>query len=255
MDSISGPRLQRQAPPEAGALDGIGCWGRIPHQPDWPAREGARSQNGSPGTPESSPRRRAKNCEMSASIPDQITLRLPTWIRAVVQRTGPLPSPEDQVSLAIELAAANVRNRTGGPFGAAVFRSGCGTLVGIGVNLVEAGRCSVAHAEMMALMTAQARMGEARLGAGGSGGAFTLACSAQPCAMCFGAIPWSGVSRVLIAAAREDVESLTGFDEGPLPTDWRERLEARGIEVQSGLRREAALLPLRMYRAAGGLLY
>ncbi|MES2206060.1 MAG: hypothetical protein V4525_04595 [Pseudomonadota bacterium] len=58
--------------------------------------------------------------------------------------------------------------------------------------------------------------------------------------MYFGATPWSGVRRVVIAANSEDVEELTDFDEGPMIKNWHQQLEERGIEVIEGLLRKDA---------------
>jgi tRNA(Arg) A34 adenosine deaminase TadA len=106
---------------------------------------------------------------------------------------------------------------------------------------------------MMAFMTAQARLGFFRLNE--SGLKYTLATSAQPCSMCYGATIWAGVDRLLIAARATDVESLAGFDEGPLPADWKGELERRGIEVITDVEREAACAVLAAYRDGGGAEY
>lgn len=64
------------------------------------------------------------------------------------------------MALAIRLAEENVARGDGGPFGAAVLEIGSGILVAAGVNLVIAGSSSVVlHAEMVALMFAQQRVG------------------------------------------------------------------------------------------------
>ena len=90
----------------------------------------------------------------------------------------------------------------------------------------------------MAFMLAQTRLQRFRLNA--KDHRFVLATSAQPCAMCYGACPWAGIDRVLIGARRKDVESLTEFEEGPMPRYWIRELKNRGIEVtRDVLRREA----------------
>ena len=158
-----------------------------------------------------------------------------------------------KVDLAIRLSRLNVERRTGAPLGAAIF-SETGRLVSVGVNRVVPLSCSVAHAEMMAFMTAQHRLQRFRLDLD-DGHAFTLATSSQPCCQCFGATVWSGVRRLLIGARAEDVEELTEFDEGPLPADWVGELERRGIEVRRDIGREAAREVLAMYAATGGTAY
>src|SRR4051794_17735321 len=91
-----------------------------------------------------------------------VQLVLPDWIGNTVDQALLYADDESKISLAIELARRNVENRSGGPFGAAVF-SGEGRLVSVGVNRVIAQNCSVAHAEMMAYMLAQQRLQRFRL--------------------------------------------------------------------------------------------
>ncbi len=186
------------------------------------------------------------------SIPNEVRLSLPEWIHAEVEPAALFPTAEQQVALAIRLASLNVRHGTGGPFGAAVFDVR-GRVVSLGVNRVLPQCCSLAHAETMALMLAQQSLGRARLDA--TGDSFVLATSAQPCCQCYGAIVWSGIGMLLIGARAEDVESITEFDEGPLPEDWIGELERRGIAMQRDIHREAACDVLREYARRGGQSY
>jgi len=153
---------------------------------------------------------------------------------------------------AIELARQNVNHGTGGPFGAAVFEVESGRVVGAGVNHVETLRCSIAHAEMIAIATAQQAAGHYDLGGGAA--VYELVTSAEPCAMCLGAIPWSGVRRVVCGARGEDACAI-GFDEGAKPADWAGELHKRGIEVVRDILREEAQAVLRQYADAGGRIY
>jgi hypothetical protein len=66
---------------------------------------------------------------------------------------------------------------------------------------------------------------------------------------------WGGINELLVAARTEDTESLAGFDEGPLPSDWIGDLERRGIRVQRDLRRAEARAVLAEYGARGGTRY
>lgn len=72
--------------------------------------------------------------------------------------------------------------------------------------------------------------------------------------MCMGAIPWSGVSRIFVAARDEDVRAI-GFDEGVKPTDWIGVYQRRGISVRRDVLREESIAVLRAYTERGGLLY
>jgi tRNA(Arg) A34 adenosine deaminase TadA len=153
----------------------------------------------------------------------------------------------------IGLAERNVAEGTGGPFAAAVFDFDTGGLIAPGVNRVVAARCSAAHAEIVALATAQARLGHHDLGAPGLPRC-ELVASTAPCAMCLGAIPWSGVRRLVCGAREEDARAI-GFDEGDKPADWAGALQRRGIEVERDVCRPAAVALLQQYAAGGGVIY
>ena len=182
----------------------------------------------------------------------EVVLRLPPWLDALAQRQRrAFESAESRMRFAIELARQNIEQRTGGPFGAAVFEADSGRLVSVGVNLVEASNCSMAHAEMIAIALAQQAVGHYDLGAAG---AYELATSTEPCAMCLGAIPWSGVRRVVCGAHGEDAAAI-GFDEGAKPADWVGTLQERGIEVVRDVLRDEARAILQQYAKAGGLIY
>lgn len=181
-----------------------------------------------------------------------IGLSLPAWIHQEIDAGAVYPDDETRVALAITLARRNVELRTGGPFGAAVF-NGDGQLVAVGVNRVVPQACSVAHAEMMAFMSAQARLRRFRLNETGT--RHILATSAQPCAMCYGASFWAGIDELLIGARAEDVMELSGFDEGPLPADWVGELERRGIRVRRDILRQTAREVFHLYRESDGLQY
>ncbi|HZP65742.1 MAG TPA: nucleoside deaminase [Rudaea sp.] len=181
-----------------------------------------------------------------------ITLALPAWIDEEIDHARIYTDDEERVALAIELARRNVEKGTGGPFGAAVF-AGEGRLVAVGVNRVIPQHCSVAHAEMMAYMSAQQRLERHRLNE--TGERIALATSAQPCCQCYGATVWAGIDELLIGARSADVEELTEFDEGPLPADWIGELEKRGIAVKRDILRARVRDVFLRYRELGGGAY
>jgi tRNA(Arg) A34 adenosine deaminase TadA len=181
-----------------------------------------------------------------------VILALPGWIQEYCgDPERAYPDAGERLRLVVELARRNVEHDTGGPFGAAVFDLSSFHLVAAGVNRVIPESCSVAHAETMAIMLAQKRLGTFDLR---SAGDFELATSAEPCAMCYGALPWSGIRRLAYGATREDVQSI-GFDEGDKPADWAQALEARGIEVVPALLRAEAREALEQYRRRDGTIY
>lgn len=183
----------------------------------------------------------------------KIELELPAWAEPFLARLGEaFDSAEARMRLAIELADRNVQRHTGGPFGAAIFEIPSGRLVSVGMNLVEASHCSMAHAEMVAIAMAQQTIGSYDLA--GNGACRELVTSVEPCAMCLGAVPWSGVRRVLCGARGEDACQI-GFDEGAKPGDWVGELRKRGIEVARDVLRDEARAVLRRYAEGGGTIY
>jgi len=181
-------------------------------------------------------------------LPVQIHLTMPPWIVELADEGRLYPADEDKIGLAIALAERNIEHNQGGPFGAAIFNQD-GRLISVGVNRVVAQTCSVAHAEMMAYMSAQQRLASFRLNQ--DGGRYVLATSAQPCCQCYGATVWAGVDELLIGARAEDVEELTEFDEGPLPADWVGELQRRGIAVRRDILRDQARSVLASYGERG----
>jgi tRNA(Arg) A34 adenosine deaminase TadA len=183
-----------------------------------------------------------------------VDIRLPAWMDEV------LPEPERvysdiqaRMELVIGLARQNVDAGSGGPFGAAIFDMKSGRLIAPGVNLVMSAGCSVLHAEIVAIMIAQRCMGTFDLGGPGIP-AMQLVSSTEPCAMCLGAVVWSGV-RSLVCGARDADARHIGFDEGPKPPDWEAALAARGIRVVRDVERTAAVAVLEHYLESGGTIY
>jgi tRNA(Arg) A34 adenosine deaminase TadA len=182
----------------------------------------------------------------------RILIEVPAWVDDL-ELSGTYPRLEDRMQLVIELSRLNLEHRTGGPFGAAIFEIDSGRLVAPGMNLVVPSSCSVAHAEMVALMIAQQVVACFDLGGPGMP-ARELVTSTEPCAMCFGAIPWSGVRRVVCGARDEDARRI-GFDEGPKMSDWVAALEQRGISVTRDVCRDSARAILQQYGTEGGVIY
>jgi tRNA(Arg) A34 adenosine deaminase TadA len=182
------------------------------------------------------------------------TLHLPDWLDMLVSGANhSFPTMDERMDFVVELSRLNVRNGTGGPFGAAIFRMDDGLLLSPGVNLVLAGGCSVLHAEIVTFMAAQLKAGTYDLSSAGLP-PYELVTSTEPCAMCLGAVTWSGIRRLVCGARGADAEE-TGFDEGEKPPAWTKTLERRGISVLRDIRREQAVSVLREYRAGGGVIY
>ncbi len=188
-----------------------------------------------------------------SSAAPTLVIDVPAWVDAVTRSGQAYVGDEEKMALVIRLARDNVERGTGGPFGAAVFEVGSGRVVAAGVNSVTRLHNCVLHAEIMAIMLAQQRVGSFTLRAPGRP-AYELVTSSEPCAMCLGATLYSGVSRLVMGAAREDAMAI-GFDEGPVFAESYAYLAGRGIVTVRDLRRAEAASVLRTYREGGGPIY
>ena len=184
----------------------------------------------------------------------QIILRLPDWVDAFLPEPDHIYSTvEERMRLVIELSRLNIEHATGGPFGAGIFELETNRLIAPGVNLVVQVNNSIAHAEMMAIMIAQHIIGYYDLGSEGMP-SYELVTSTEPCAMCLGALSWSGVQRLVCGAREEDAKSI-GFDEGPKLLNWVQSLKSRGIAVIQDICRREAVAILTQYYESGGIIY
>ena len=179
---------------------------------------------------------------------DALHIALPGWVNDTVDWSRAYTTDESRMRLAIGLASENVA-RGGGPFGAVIVEEDTGRLVSVGINRVVPENNSVLHAEVLAFMMAQRRVGSYTLGSADLP-AHTLVSSCDPCAMCLGATLWSGVRRLVCGAAREDAMRAR-FDEGPVFPESYRYLEDRGITIVRGVLREEARAVLERYAASG----
>jgi tRNA(Arg) A34 adenosine deaminase TadA len=179
-------------------------------------------------------------------------VQLPVWTeKHLTDLPECFAASEDRMRVTVDLAAENIKRNTGGPFAAAVFDMDSGKLISVGINCVVPANCSLAHAEMVALSLAQQKLQTFDLS---SKGRFELATSCEPCAMCLGAIPWSGVRSVLCGASEDDARAV-GFDEGDKPADWQQSLKSRGIAVTENILQTEAAQILIDYAQADGTIY
>jgi guanine deaminase len=119
---------------------------------------------------------------------------------------------------AIELAIDNVRSGQGGPFGAVVVRNG--EVIAEGVNCVTSSNDPTAHAEIVAIRKACAKIGLFELRD------CEIYSSSEPCPMCLGAIYWTRPARVYFGSTAADA-GKAGFDDsliyGEIPQSHSER--------------------------------
>lgn len=185
----------------------------------------------------------------------EFTLSLPDWAIEEHKNLPPvMPTLEERMSHVIRFSRLNFERGTGGPFAAGVFERDTGRLVVIGVNRVVPLHCSSAHAEVMTLSLAQHMLGTHDLGGPGMP-AYQLVVNWRPCAMCYGAVLWSGVRSLVLAGSGPELEAVTGFDEGPIHPEWDKELEKRGVELVNNLLKDETMKVFHDFAASGALVY
>lgn len=185
----------------------------------------------------------------------EFSLSLPDWaVEELAKLPEYMPTLEERMTAVIDFSRKNFERNTGGPFAAGVFEKESGKLIVIGVNRVVPSSCSSAHAEVMALSLAQKQLGTFDLGGEGMP-EYQLVVNWRPCAMCYGAVLWSGVRSLVIAGSGPELEALTGFDEGPIHPNWKAEIEKRGVEVIDNINTEMATAVFRDFGASNSLVY
>ncbi|NUQ15893.1 MAG: nucleoside deaminase [Flavobacteriales bacterium] len=145
---------------------------------------------------------------------------------------------------AIALAREGMDRGDGGPFGCVIVKDG--QVVGTGNNRVTSTNDPTAHAEVVAIRAACARLGSFQLDG------CTVYTSCEPCPMCLGALYWARPARIVYAATRADAADA-GFDDSliyeelPLPPDQRRYAMEQGA-------REEALAVFAAWKAQPGLV-
>lgn len=179
---------------------------------------------------------------------------LPPWVWQFLDGyDAPLTSSAERMALVHALADRNWVAGNGGPFAAVVADPATNEIVSVGVNVVLSSGLSSAHAEVTAISLAQAAVGSWDLAAARPG--LELVVNWRPCAMCFGAVLWSGVQRLVVAGDGPELEALTGFDEGPVVGDWAAQLTTRGVTVEQDVLREGAIATYTAYGQGRALVY
>ncbi len=132
---------------------------------------------------------------------------------------------------AIRLSIEKMEENEGGPFGAVIVRDG--VIVGRGWNRVTSTNDPTAHAEVVAIRDAGARLGTFSLAG------CEIYCSCEPCPMCLAAIYWSRLDRIYYAATGDDAAAV-GFDDHNFYQQLRKAPDDRSIPVVQALRDEAS---------------
>ncbi len=115
-----------------------------------------------------------------------------------------MPAPEPLLLQAIAVAQT-ARDNGNHPFGA-LLADNTGRVLLVAENTVVTQSDATGHAETNLVRISTARYSTAELRE------MTLYTSTEPCAMCSGAIYWSGIGTVVFALAEDELRAMTGDD-------------------------------------------
>lgn len=130
---------------------------------------------------------------------------------------------------AAALAEKNVADGTGGPFGAVIVRDG--VIVGEGTNQVTSSNDPTAHAEVVAIREACAKLETFNLDG------CVIYTSCEPCPMCLSAIYWARLDRIFYGNTKADAAAID-FDDDFLYTEIPKPIDQRAIPTSQILREE-----------------
>ena len=131
---------------------------------------------------------------------------------------------------AISLASQNVREGLGGPFGSVVVKDG--EIIGEGTNRVATSCDPTAHAEMLAIRAACAKLKNYDL----SGCELYTSC--EPCPMCLSAIYWARIERMFYGNSIVEADAI-GFSDEFLYKEIALPVHERKLEATRFLESEA----------------
>lgn len=131
---------------------------------------------------------------------------------------------------AIELSIENIRNKSGGPFGAVIVKDN--QIIAEGVNSVTTSNDPTAHAEIVAIRNACKKLNSFHIPE------CVIYTSCEPCPMCLGAIYWANINKIYYGNTRKDAANIN-FDDSFIYEQMSIDCDQRTIEMINIMRDES----------------
>lgn len=138
---------------------------------------------------------------------------------------------------ALRLAQHGMLRGDGGPFGAVIVKNG--EIIGSGWNKVLKTNDPTAHAEIVAIREASAKLGSYWLEDS------HIYSNCEPCPMCLAAIYWARIPKLTYGATRKDAAHI-GFDDNAIYGEVCMPIDQRSLKC-SQLCRDEALEIMRIW--------
>jgi tRNA(Arg) A34 adenosine deaminase TadA len=160
----------------------------------------------------------------------KIILKMENVSRKYLEETTQVSSEDAKfMEMAIRLSSENI-DSGGGPFGAVIVRDG--EVIATGTNRVVPNSDPTAHAEVMAIRAACAKLGTFQLTG------CTVYSSCEPCPMCLSALYWAGVSRICYGNTKDDAKAID-FDYSFIYDQLELNYDERSIKCEHFMRSDA----------------
>ncbi len=148
---------------------------------------------------------------------------------------------EKFMQMAIELSEKNIKQGTGGPFGAVIVKNG--EIIASSANRVVPENDPTAHAEVSAIRLACKKLGTYNL----EGCEIYTSC--EPCPMCLGAIYWAHIDKIYYANTKTDAADI-GFDDHFIYDELESDMQNRKVPFIQLMRNEA-LAVFKLWKTGG----
>ncbi len=132
------------------------------------------------------------------------------------------------------------------PFGACIVREG--RILVAAHNHVRLNTDATAHAEVHAIRAACQQVGQIHLPRA------TIYTTTEPCPMCFTAIHWARLDRIVYGTTVEDARSF-GFNELQISNEQMKTLGICGVQITPRFMRDEALALFQLWQDRGGQPY
>ena len=142
------------------------------------------------------------------------------------------PINQKYMIAAIEHVATHIEDNEGGPFGACIVKND--EIICLAHNTVLKENDATCHAEINAIRIASKKLKTHNL----SG--CTIYSTTEPCPMCFSAIHWARIDKIVSGSEIDDVKKL-GFNELSISNQTLKQLGQSKIELITGYQREACI--------------
>ena len=149
------------------------------------------------------------------------------------------------MELAIEIAEKGVK-KGNSPFGACIVRNGI--VIACTHNTVIPKRDATRHAEMNAIAGASEKLRTFDLNG------CIIYSTTEPCPMCFSAIHWARISKIVYGTNINDVKAL-GFSELTINNKQMKKLGKSNVKIKQDFMRKECLELLKTWKKGKGKTY